>query len=211
MLIDLHTHHSGSADLSIFNAFDKRTELICSYGIHPWYAEQFSFDFLEELEYLVQQPNCLAIGECGLDKLALSDWNKQMQWLEIQISLSEKYRKPLIVHCVKAIQELILLRRKINPSQVWIFHGFRKTNTIQQLLEEGFYLSIGTALLTDEKLQKAMKDFPLERLFLETDDKEMNIRLLYEKLAVIRKIPVEHIKKQLMDNFEKVFDRKLLP
>jgi len=211
MLIDLHTHHSGSADLAIFNAFDRKTELICSYGIHPWYAEQFSFDFLEKLECLIQQPNCWAVGECGLDKLARSDWSKQMRWLEIQIGLSESYRKPLIIHCVKAIQELIVLKRKIDPAQIWIFHGFRKINMAKQLLEEGFYLSIGTALLTDERLQESIKDFPLERLFLETDDKEMNICSLYERLAVIKKIPVEHVEEQLINNFEKVFDRKLLP
>lgn len=211
MLIDLHTHHSGSADLAIFNAFDKKTELICSYGIHPWYADLFTFDFLEKLEDLIQQPNCWAVGECGMDKLASSDWSKQLQWFEMQISLSERFRKPLIVHCVKAIQELVVLKRKINPAQKWIFHGFRKTNTVKQLLEEGFFFSIGAALLTDERLQELMKNFPLERLFLETDDKEMNISLLYERLAAIKKIPVEHIEKQLINNFEKVFDRKLLP
>lgn len=211
MLIDLHTHQSGSTDLAIFNAFERKTELICSYGIHPWYAEQFSFDFLQKLEYLIQQPNCWAVGECGLDKLVRFDWNKQIQWFEKQIILSENYRKPLIIHCVKAIQELIVLKRKINPSQSWVFHGFRKTGVTQQLLDEGFYLSIGAALLTDEKLQETVKNIPTERLFLETDDKEMNICLLYEQLAVIKKIPVEDIEKQLENNFEKVFDRKLLP
>lgn len=210
MIIDLHTHQLRSGDFSIFNAFIEETTLSCSYGIHPWYVDKCANDSIEKMESLIQQENCFAIGECGLDKKSDADWNVQMNYFETQIKLSEKYQKPLIIHCVKAIQELILLKRKYQPKQVWIFHGFRKINVAQQLLDEGFYLSIGSALLTDNNLAQVVSELPLERLFLETDDKEMKIQSVYLKMMEIRQISSAQLEEAIQLNFQKVFNRSPL-
>ncbi|MCO5260495.1 MAG: TatD family hydrolase [Crocinitomicaceae bacterium] len=204
MIIDIHTHCKQIKDYSVFNAFLEKTDVVCSYGIHPWYAEQFTWENFLLLEKLVQQENCVAIGECGLDKNTTVDWSIQTACFEAQIQLSEKFQKPLIIHCVKAIQELILLKRRFQPKQPWIFHGFRKTGVLQQLLDEGFYISIGHALFIDNQLQEAVKHLSLQQLFLETDDKEFPIFQLYEKVAEIKDVALSEVEKQIEMNFRKM-------
>lgn len=56
---------------------------------------------------------CLAIGEAGLDKLASADILLQKEVLIRQILLSESVGKPLVIHCVKAFNELIELKSGI--------------------------------------------------------------------------------------------------
>ncbi len=208
MFINLHTHQKDDTNFTIFNAFLESVNINCSYGIHPWYVNQYSSDSLSLLENLIQQENCLAIGECGLDKLSEVAWEKQMTFFEAQILLSEKYQKPLIIHCVKAFQELIVLKRKYQPKQAWILHGFSKSNVAKQLLAEGFYLSIGANLITSEKLQETLKTVPLNRLFLETDDKGIAISDLYCQLSKIKKLDVSELERQLEVNFLKAFRRE---
>ncbi|HRO74765.1 MAG TPA: TatD family hydrolase [Crocinitomicaceae bacterium] len=206
--INIHTHQKNQnscGNFALFNAFDKETDVPCSYGIHPWYVEKASSEQFLRLEKLIQQENCYAVGECGLDKLTQTAWDLQLTTFERQIELSEKYQKPLLIHCVKAVQEIVVLKRKHQPQQPWIFHGFRKTNTVQQLLENGFFISIGTAILTDEKLQTSIVDIPLEKLFLETDDKAISIRAVYEKVAELRQLSITELASQLVENFNTVF------
>lgn len=204
--INIHTHQKTLENFALFNAFNEKTDVPCSYGIHPWYVETANDEQFLHLEKLIQQENCYAVGECGLDKLTQTAWDLQVTVFERQIELSEKYQKPLLIHCVKAVQEMVLLKRKYQPQQSWIFHGFRKTNTLQQLLKNGFFISIGTAILTDEKLQKSIVDIPLEKLFLETDDKTVSIHSVYEKVAELRQLNVSELANQLVENFRRVFN-----
>lgn len=210
MLIDIHTHLKENEAFSLYNAFLERTELACSYGIHPWYVEKEVDVLLTELEAIVNLENCYAIGECGLDKNTDTPWGIQLEIFRKQIELAEKHQKPLIIHCVKAIQELILLKREYKSSQTWVVHGFRKTNTLNQLLQEGFYISLGKALLYDEKLQQILPDIPLNRLFFETDDQEFEIKELYLKASEILNLEFSVLEKQIENNFKEVFQKERL-
>jgi TatD DNase family protein len=207
MFIDIHSHQATQKFHTVINADLIPTDNWCSYGVHPWYVEQTTATTLQTLEQLIQQPNCVAVGECGLDKISNTAWDKQMFWFEQQIQLSEKHQKPLIIHCVKAIQEIIVLKREYQPQQPWIFHGFRKTTTLQQVLNEGFYISIGAAVLADEKLQSIVPVIPINRLFLETDDQPISIVSIYEKVAQIRAVSVEELEQQMLENYHRVFEK----
>lgn len=209
MQINIHTHKRDSFDFELFNAYTEQVDFPCTYGIHPWMVANLDEVALVRLEKLIQEENCFAIGECGLDNVCESDWDSQLVWFEKQIQLSEKYQKPLIIHCVKAIQELIVLKRKYQPKQPWIFHGFRKINTAEQLLKEGFYLSLGAALLKSIPLQGLAVDLPLDKLFLETDDKEISIALVYDQLSKLKQMDVALVEEKIASNFQRAFRRKL--
>ena len=77
--INIHTHHlSKDNGVFLFNnrfGFDKEfyLEKYFSVGIHPWDANLQTS--LSEFEKLIQHSNCLAIGECGLDKVIEIDHN----------------------------------------------------------------------------------------------------------------------------------------
>lgn len=65
------------------------------------------------------------MGEAGLDKLADASLPLQREVFEYQARLAEETDKPLVIHLVKAVDELLKLKQKIRPVKPWIIHGFR--------------------------------------------------------------------------------------
>lgn len=119
------------------------------------------------------------VGECGLDRLCSTPYDLQLTAFEAQIQLSERLARPLILHCVRAIDDVLRLHR--GTRQPWIWHGFRgKPQQLQQLLDHGFYISFGLRYNTE-----SLRQCPLDRLFLETDDISLPISPLYEQAAAL--------------------------
>ena len=140
-----HTHLSNTTT-SIYNLIvgkNNSTSGFFSAGIHPWYINESKTQF-EELLVLVKNQKCLAIGECGLDKLCSSPFGQQMEVFKKQIELAEKLQKPLIIHCVKAFDELLKIKKSSKTGVPWVIHGFNQKNEMaKQLLAQGFYFSFG--------------------------------------------------------------------
>ncbi|MDZ7934269.1 MAG: TatD family hydrolase [Emticicia sp.] len=97
-----------------------------------------------------------------------------------QIRIAEEVKKPIIIHCVKCFNELISIKKIIRPKVPMIVHGFNNNLTIaQMLLERGFYISLGAAILQENSnAAQLLTQIPLEKLFLETDDAK---RLIFKK------------------------------
>ncbi|MFN3317069.1 MAG: TatD family hydrolase, partial [Raineya sp.] len=145
----------------------------------------------------------------GLDKIIKIDFSLQLAIFQKHIVISERLKKPLIIHCVKAYNEILSLHKKLQPSQNWLVHGFRANTQIAlQLQEKGIYLSFGEALLKSPKLQETFAQIQPEYLFLETDDSGISIEKIYEIAAQIRKINVKELQKQIKQNLCKFFSEK---
>lgn len=179
----------------------------CSIGIHPWdlTAENSErlWDVLQrELERRKSENRpCVAIGEAGLDKLAAAPMELQVEIFERQVALSEDCRLPLIIHCVKAVDELLAVKKRLAPLQAWIWHGFRgKAQQASQLLRHGFYLSLG-----EHYSREAMQAIPASRLFLETDESVLDISDIIRRAAEVRGVDAECLQETLRENVQKVF------
>lgn len=70
------------------------------------------------------------------------------------------------------------------------------------MLKHGFYLSFGKSVLHSLSLQSILKEFPLEKMFLETDDANFNIEELYQKTAEIKGISIENLHNKILKNLE---------
>ncbi len=220
--VDIHTHGNWNAEiLQIKNFTLSEANTIFengfySFGIHPWYILEIDFQSEErKLESKIIQKNCLAIGECGLDKICNIGFSNQMRFFEMQIQLSEKLEKPLILHIVKAFNELMAIRKKSKAQQAWIVHGFGgSVELARQLTDMGLYLSFGHQLKNEfSKASKTIKSIPLNKLFLETDTREVLIEEIYHIAALRIGIEEGELKKQLFSNFLEVFPdqkRKLM-
>jgi TatD DNase family protein len=209
---NLHTHKysSNSLVLELVNQypwdFDDSIPFY-SIGIHPWYIEEkrLNEDF-KILEEEIQKMNCLAMGECGLDKRIDIPLDMQLDVFEKQLILAEKYQKPVILHCVAAFQEIIALKKKFNITVPMIIHGFSKNEqTSKQLLENGFYLSFGKYLLKNPELEKVFKNVPDDKFFLETDTIEETIEEVYAKAAKSKKTTILQVQELVNNNFKSVF------
>ena len=203
MLINIHTHSNTGKSLEIvnFDAFEKKS--FFSYGIHP--KDSVKLTIQDEI-WLSNK--CLAIGEIGLDKNIQITLNKQIELFKKQLIYSEKLNLPVILHCVKSWNEMMHIHQELQAKQPWIFHGFRKTNLIESVLNNGTYISIGSAVLHDKKLQASIPKIPLNKLFLETDDnKTVNIIDIYNKVALLKNVSLQELTEQIISNFKSVFTR----
>lgn len=201
---DIHTHQipeiAGGAILNcVPNAFMPQASGWYSVGIHPWNLSSVS-----HLKEYVNHSQVLAVGEAGLDKLADSSINVQMEMFEYQARLAMEVDKPLIIHVVKAKDELMDLRVRLRPSNPWIIHGFRgKVALAQEYLRHGFYLSFGAKFQ-----EETLRMIPSERLFLETDESEVPIGELYERAATVRGCSSDAFRVAVQENVRKVFFKK---
>lgn len=164
LIYDAHTHSLAQNAIVNREASDEfPCGLTFSVGVHPWHADRFDLSALTEA---TTRSNVVAIGECGLDRLKGPAPDIQIPVFEAQAALSEELGKPLIVHCVKAFDELLATHRRLKPIQPWIIHSFRgKPQQARQLLDQGFYLSLGPSFNP-----ATARHVPAERLLIETDD-----------------------------------------
>ena len=191
--IDFHTHHEPTAT-DVIAVVDGRD----TWGIHPWRA-----DIACPVPDLSDK---LAIGECGLDALRGPSMEIQLQVFRQQIALSEASSKPLIIHCVKALDQLLCLYQELRPKMPWMLHGFRgKPQQLRSLLSAGLYVSFGFCY-NEESLCLC----PLERLMLETDDAACSVIELYKKVAEVRGISVSTLCDSMAENYIAFFQKEPL-
>lgn len=202
---NIHTHtilhperEIVSYDVSAFSP----GEGYASVGIHPWMlTEENANAQWEVLQELVQDKRIIAIGEVGLDKLKGPSLELQTNLFRKEILLSEAKGMPLVIHCVKAFNELIQLRKEIRPQQPWIVHGFRgKLPLAEDLLKHGCFLSFGAKFQVE-----AVKTTPIDRLFVETDDSDIPIEDIYQNIANVRGMTSGELIEAVNKNVQKVF------
>jgi len=209
---NLHTHQYSKKEdiLELVNQYPQEfDDSIPNYsiGIHPWHIVENRIDSdLEIIESKLKDKNCLAIGECGLDKRIEIPMALQQMVFEKQLALAEKYRKPVVIHCVAAFQEVIEIKKKMAISVPMIIHGFSKNKeTAEQLIANGFFISFGKYLIRNPELELVFKNIPNGRLFLETDTIEEGIAAVYELAAKYRNIELEEMATIINVNFDTVF------
>ncbi|MFO7617247.1 MAG: TatD family hydrolase [Bacteroidales bacterium] len=219
-LIDIHSHQSGEQagsgihirSLSYPSEWSPDLgDRLLSVGFHPWDTGTVDFD-PESFEKMATHPTVIAIGEAGLDRLRGASLETQASLFLQQAGIAEKLGKPVIIHCVRAWEELIRLRLNVAPTVAWIIHGFRgKSELAAQLLRHGFYLSFGPPLLDEgTALAETFARVPDNRLFLETDEGEAEIGAIYERASRIRQTSLEQLQAIIYANFATVFGNDVL-
>jgi TatD DNase family protein len=182
---NIHTHIPSlhPEDITLVNRIVDENdaplaEPLQSIGIHPWYIYNVEKQ-MAVLREAASRPNIVAIGEAGFDKLAQTPLPLQKEVFLLQALLAEEVRKPLIIHCVKAWEELLSAKKEVRPRMPWIVHGFRGNGILAgQLIGQGLCLSFGVNCQTE-----ALKAAWPHRLFTETDEALIDIRQVYQQLS----------------------------
>jgi TatD DNase family protein len=211
LFLDIHTHSMSSSHqvFAIQNKYPSSDDLSTpfSVGIHPWFLKKETLEIeLVLLEEKLQYENCYAIGECGLDKAIDVDFDFQKAVFIRQIYLSEKYQKPMILHCVRAFEEIIEIKKQFSPSQTWILHGFQKNKQLaERFLFNGIFLSFGEAVLKNSKMEMLISAISMDKIFLETDNSEISIQEIYQKIANTKQVSIKELQQMMHQNFRNVF------
>jgi TatD DNase family protein len=210
--VNIHTHFVGNENsIEVINLLpqeESKSHNYFSCGIHPWYIQHNWEVQLHQLQAKIFSNKCIAIGECGLDKLKGPDFEIQKNVFAAQIKLANEFILPLIIHSVKSNQEVLLLLRQLNNRVKVIFHGFNnKLTTANQLINQGYFLSFGKALLKqNSNATNVLKSIPYEKFFLETDDdKNLSIEEIYFRASEILNIPLQKLKEDLFLRFNSLF------
>ncbi|QTQ12160.1 TatD family hydrolase [Treponema parvum] len=144
-----------------------------AFGMHPQDPLVENADFLESL---LQRDLICAVGETGFD-LFNGEFKRtverQKQAWDIQISLAEKYKKPVVIHCRKAMHLIFEDGRRLKKLPAVIFHSF-PGSPVEALsfLKRGVnaFFSFGKQILNNNKRAVAcVSSLPLQNLLLETD------------------------------------------
>ncbi len=184
MIYDIHTHRHptmpGEAIVQLSpDAFYPQTGQFYSVGVHPWDIRDDWRVQMGKLLVMSLHPQVVMIGETGMDKKkGYSPIALQLEVFREHVRLSELIRKPLVVHCVKGVDELFAVRKEMKATLPWVIHGFRGgMEQWRQLTRAGFYVSIGNCY--DSSL---VKEIPLTHLLLESDDSD-DIGMVYERVG----------------------------
>lgn len=211
MYYNIHTHHfsNNSEIVELVNQYPNEVDTKLpnfTVGIHPWYLNENTFlDDLTVIENAIQHPNFKAVGECGLDKRIETSIEIQKKILIPQLLLAEKYKKPVILHCVAAYQEIIEIKKELKLTVPMVIHGFSKNDQVaESLIKNGFYLSFGKYLLQNPELENVLKTIPLNQLFLETDMIDQTIFEVYSKAESVLNRNLEPI---IEENYNRVFNQ----
>lgn len=206
MMDFLDFHHHKQKENGIYNLSLKEKIPVekFSAGLHPKdISKNWKSDF-EKIKEISLSKNCLAIGECGLDGLIDIDEKLQNEIFQAHISWAEEISKPIIIHCVRRFSQILHYK---NAKVPLIIHGFNKKETIaKELLNAGFFLSFGKAALDNLSLQKLIEDFPIQKMFLETDNSDFDIKELYQKVSELKSISMEDLRLKMWENLENVIN-----
>ena len=195
-----------------------------SCGISPNDIEDFSDINLRKIEEMAKNDNVVAIGEIGLDYY----WNKenkqkQRELFIDQIRISNKLKKPIIIHCRDAYIDTIDILTKYEVEKKGIFHCCPlNQELIKDALRLGYYISFsGNITFKNAKSQECVELVPLDKLLIETDspyltpepyrgkrNSSINVKLVASKIAEIKNIDIEEVANVTYRNAQNIYGIK---
>ena len=204
------------AAVKLAHAYEKGVYAIV--GLHPVHTDP-SFDPVVYRE-LLKDPKVVGIGECGLDYYHHdpAQAEKQKAAFISEIELADESKKPLMLHIRNAyIDALEIL--KSYPRVKGDVHFFAGTiDEARQFLDLGYTLSFTGVVTFAKQYAELIEYVPLDMIQAETDcpfvapvphrgqrNEPSYVSEVYEKIAQIKKLPLEEVERALLDNARRVF------
>ena len=137
-------------------------------GAHPWNI--LETDWKDNLAFLKKElPRAVALGEVGLDYKVKVDKKLQQKVLGELLQLAADIDKPVLLHSrfsQKRCLQMLVDARIAKAAFHW-YSG--PLDMLDQILEAGYFVSATPALAYSPPHQAALKQAPLDRIFVETD------------------------------------------
>lgn len=195
-----------------------------AYGIHPWYINERSLNWLETLEKYISSSNA-AIGEIGLDHAITSqNPDEQAEIFRLQIRLANKYKRPVSLHCRKAWQKMTeILAQEGGLIAGGAVHSYSGSADFVPVLEKlGCFISFSCSVTRsgNKRARKACAEVSDERLLMETDTPDIppsgdnplnepsNIRLVLKTVSELRGKTEADIANITFENAMRLFGNK---
>ncbi len=158
---------------------EKYKEVYYAVGVHPLYIKEAPKSVFETiLEVASENPNCIAIGEIGLDFFEKGvDRELQAFYFEKQLEIARKTKKPVIIHLRKGFKEFLDITSNYKDL-TYIMHMFSgKLDFAKALLKrfDKVYFSFGAPAIRSnaKKSVEVLKGIPEETVLVETDSPDL--------------------------------------
>ena len=149
--------------------------LFATAGVHPHHAVELTTDAVAELRRAAEQPQVVAVGECGLDYFRdLAPRDQQRRAFASQLAIAANVGKPVFLHQRDAHADFLALVREYRRSLVGgVAHCFTgDRDQLEAYLDLNLAIGI-TGWICDERrghhLKTLVPQIPADRLLLETD------------------------------------------
>ncbi|WP_425915650.1 TatD family hydrolase [Acinetobacter sp. TSRC1-2] len=150
-------------------------------GLHPFYIEQHQNSHLKDLERLLKNEACVAIGEIGLDTFSKQHkqpeiFKKQQDFFSAQLGMAQQFDKPVLLHIRKSHAETLAILKQHQFKLGGIAHAFSGgIEEAKAFIKLGFKIGV-TGQITNpnaKKLHAVVQAIGAEHLVLETDCPDM--------------------------------------
>ena len=201
------------------NLSNKYSQIFATAGYHPHESKEAPLNYLDEIKKLFKSKKVVAVGEIGLDYYYNhSDKEIQNKVFIEQLLLAKNINKPVVIHCRDAEEDIIKGLKKVK-NNFGVVHCFSGTESFaHKLFELGFYISFTGMITFKNNLPELIKNFPLERIMIETDSPYLTpvpkrgkrnepamVRIIAEEIAKIKNKSLEEVAEITTDNAEKLF------
>lgn len=199
-------------------------------GMHPHHAKALDGQALARLRELGRHEKVVAVGEIGLDFYRnLSPREVQRRAFQAQLAWAGHLGKPVVIHDRDAHDEIMEVladwaeQQRGSPleGRLGVLHTFSGDLAMaERALALGFYLSVAGPLTypSSDQLSEVVRAVPMERLLVETDcpflpphphrgqrNEPAYVRLVAERLAVLKDRPLEEIAEATTANARRLF------
>ncbi|HLC65286.1 MAG TPA: TatD family hydrolase [Candidatus Nanoarchaeia archaeon] len=188
-------------------------------GIYPLEGLELSENAFDDLLKFIEKhkDQIIALGEVGVDYHTIKDKNEEQKenFLKI-IRLSEKIKKPMIVHSRKAESDVLDILESSNVKKA-VMHCFNGNMKLVKRAEDlGYYFSIPTNIVSLKHFQEVVERVQMERILTETDAPWLSpfkggknepafVAESIKKIAETKKMTHEEIANVVYMNYQRVF------
>jgi len=199
-------------------------EVYAAVGIHPESLHDLPEQAFDEIRAMAAHPKVVAIGEIGLDYY----WDVaprpiQQEVFARQMQLAAELSLPILVHNRDATEDTVRMVQTAPTGLVGSMHCFTGSIDIaRQCINKGFFISFGgpVTFKNARDVQDTASQVPDDWLIVETDSPYLSpqplrgqrneparVRLVAEKLALLRGRNVEEIETLTTENALRLFPK----
>ena len=188
------------------------------FGVHPWQHPGYK-NAVTELELRLQESgnNVVALGEMGLDYHTArneTERSEQRSSFRSQLALAKTVNKPIVIHCVKAHNDILAILKELSWQGKGLVHGFTSSLQVaKSYAERGLAVGIGPRFLKARSFRSfaTWQDVPW---VLESDAPFQGIALANPLVTVVEvarqlaensRIPIATINRQANRTFADLF------
>jgi len=205
----------------VVNAYPKRCFPMM--GIHPCSVNESIADELKHVETELATGKYIAVGEIGIDLFWEKKFRKeQIAAFEQQMEWAKELNLPVAIHCRDSFDEIFASVEKVQDGRLrGVLHCFTgNEEQANRTIDLGLHIGLGGVLtFKNSGVDKAVKNVPMEKILLETDspylaptpyrgkrNESSYTKLVAEKLAEVKELPLEEIAKITTANAERLFN-----